>query len=125
VEFNEPFLVERIENAKLSAKKLIDGDFEDEESLKSLIRFRLSRELNKGYFESYFDDRTLDDLVFELELIKLSSRPADSRGSDMLKEAPKEAEALFDDWVEEDNKEAEKSFENDALQFMNSGEFKE
>jgi hypothetical protein len=123
--FDEPFLLERIEKAKKLAKSLIDGDFEDEESLKMLMRFRLSRELSKGYFDDYFDKRTLDDLVFELELIKLSSRPADSRGSDMLKESPKEAEALFDDWVEEDDKGIESTFEQDALKFMQSGDFKE
>lgn len=121
----EPYLAERIEKARARARQIIDGQYDDEESLCLALRWFICQNRNRLFFDSYFDDRTLDDLVFEVEMMKLAKQSSTDRGSETLKDAPKEeSEALFDDWVEADTNEAEKKFEEDAKKFMQTGEFK-
>ena len=121
----EPYLMERIDAAREKARKLIDGQYDDEESIVLVLRWFICQARNLGFFDPYFEKRTVDDLVFETEMIRLSRQANTARGSDALKEAPKkEAEALFDDWAAADTTNAEKQFEDDAKKFMNSGDFK-
>lgn len=121
----EPYLIERMEKAKERAAQIIDGAYDDEESLFLAMRWIICQTRNMPLFDSYFEKRTIDDLVLEVEMIRLSRQGSSDRGSEILKDAPKEeSEGLFDDWVESDNSEAEKKFQEDAKKFMESGEFK-
>lgn len=122
----EPFLMERIDAARDRAQKIYDGVYEDEATLVDVMKWVICQNRNMAFFDPYFDARTLDDLVFETEMIRLYKQDKSTRGSDILKEAPKaESEGLFDDWVEADTAKAEKQFEEDSKAFMQSGDFKE
>ena len=76
----------------------------------------------KPFFWTYLDDKTIDDMVFELELINLSKKNNVQRGSEMLQTAPKEeTDKLFEDW---DAVAPPKEALADDLKFMQTGEFK-
>jgi hypothetical protein len=131
--FWEPFLEERIEAARQKAQRLRDGIVEIMEEFELSLRVFISTHYTIPLFDTYFEERTLDDLIFEVEVIKLKQSAAPS-GSNTLKENAKEAEGLFDDWIEDDEKKAvglgnvdlkNDPFFNDAKAFMESGEFKE
>lgn len=122
---SEPHIIERIEAAKEKARHLVDGDYDDEESLLYVLRWKLCLARGWGFFDPYFKDRTLDDLVFENEMIRLSSQSSTSRGSEVLSSASvKERESLFDDWADADTKIVDQKFDEDAKKFMETGEFK-
>jgi hypothetical protein len=78
---------------------------------------------------------TLDQLVFELECIKLSIKSGTEQTSDLLSENKEEASKMFDDWSKEDegqwvdepiqNPMSDEEFQKEAARFMQTGEFKE
>lgn len=73
----EPYLNERIEAAKTKAKQIIDGQVENEEDLRLIFQFALCQKYNIPVFDSYFEDRTLDEIMFEVYLHKESARRND------------------------------------------------
>ena len=73
----EPFLNERIEAAKQKAKQLIDGKVENEEDLRLIYQFVLCQKYNIPIFDQYFEDRTLDEIMFEVYLHKESAKKND------------------------------------------------
>lgn len=125
--FLEPFLEERIESAKALARRLADGIIETVDEFELSICIFLSHHYGIPLFDKYFEDRTLDDLIFEAEVIKLQT-DGGPRGSNMLKDKPEEAAGMFDDWIEEDAKDSaamaqNEAFLQDAQKFMETGDF--
>jgi hypothetical protein len=122
MEYWEPHLEERIELAKKRASKIITGDIGgDEELLFDCLRFQLCLKLKKPFFDSYFDTRTIDDLIFELELYKLLEKDTVQSAGEMLASAtPSEVDEMFKDIPLE----ADDKFLEDSKKFMETGEFK-
>jgi hypothetical protein len=122
IKYLEPHLVARIEAAEQKARDLIEGRGNDEDALEGVLRWRLCLHYGQPFFWTYLDDKTIDDMIFELELIKLSKKNNVERGSEMLQTAPKEEQdKLFEDW--DTVAPPTKTLEDD-LKFMQTGEFK-
>jgi len=79
----EPYLAERIEAAKKKAKQIIDGKIDDENDLRLVFQFVLCQRYNIPIFSPYFEERTLDELMFEVYLHKEATVKADP---DLVKE---------------------------------------
>lgn len=73
----EPFLAERIEAAKNKAKQIIDGKINDETDLRLVFQFVLCQKYNIPMFSPYFEERTLDELLFEVYLHKEAATKSD------------------------------------------------
>jgi hypothetical protein len=79
----EPYLAERIEAAKKKAKQIIDGKIDDEDDLRLVFQFVLCQRYNIPIFSPYFEERTLDELMFEVYLHKEATIKSDP---DLVKE---------------------------------------
>lgn len=91
----------RIKEAKAKAKRVYYNTSEslDEETLR--LQFILAKHYNMPIFDKYFDSRTIDDLIFEIELLKLATSSDEEKMEDIVtkEENRKELEGLFDDWA--------------------------
>ena len=133
----EPDIEERIEAARVSAQKILNGEIEGVEDFRLALRYVISRSKGMGIFDEYFDKRTLDELVFEAELVQAKPRDNVDQASKMLKDKPEEAKDLFADWDAEDampvsspaapppEKVEDSQFYKDAVRFMETDEFKD
>lgn len=96
----EPELDKRIEQAKKRAETVYYGTSStlDDEIMR--LCFILSREYKIPIFSQYFVDRTVDELIFEVELIRLSKTTGEKKMADIVqdKDSKKELDSLFDDW---------------------------
>lgn len=122
-----PDLQARIDDAKALANRVSSGTGANEDELiKSMIWF-ISKYYRIPVFSPYFEDRTLDHLIYESELIALESKPQEVKTSDILNRDKVETEALFDDWAEDDFQEVapqDEQWQKDAAKFMETGAFK-
>ena len=84
----EPFLNERIEASKKKAKQIIEGKIDDENDLRLVFQFVLCQKYNIPVFDPYFEERTLDELMFE---VYLHNESAKKRDPDLIKEEAAEA----------------------------------
>jgi hypothetical protein len=120
---------DRIKLAKQRAESVYYGHSDVLEDQVMRLQFLLSREYNMPLFSDYFEKRTLDQLIFEMELIKLSREPATDKMSDIMKDEgkKKELESLFDDWTEENTVDLSDTTGYDEemvfKEFMETGEF--
>jgi len=73
----EPYLAERIEAAKKKAKQIIDGKIDDENDLRLVFQFVLCQKYSIPIFSPYFEERTLDELMFEVYLHKEATVKSD------------------------------------------------
>ncbi len=73
----EPYLAERIEAAKKKAKQIVDGKIENENDLRLVFQFILCQKYNIPMFSPYFEERTLDELIFEVYLHRESTKKND------------------------------------------------
>lgn len=124
--YSEPFLSERIEKAKKKAFDIVNKNHNTIEDSVYYLRYILSRHYNMPFFHEYFEQRTIEELIFEIELIKQSEQSNVEKGKDLLASNKEEAEGLFDDMVKEDEEEMNNvdSFNDLAQEFIRSGKFK-
>jgi len=124
----EPHFDERIKKAQARAQRVMDGTYDPEDGEDGVLfvmRWIICQHWSIPIFDPYFENRTLDDMAFEVELIRLSKAPSDARTSEILKEAPQsELNSLTDDWLEEDQAALDKKFKEDSMKFMQDGNFK-
>lgn len=122
---SEPNLEQRIKKAKDRAKKLVDTDFQNEEDLHWWLVFQLSKYYKMPIYSEYFQDRTMDELMFELSMIQEDNKPKDVKSSEIVNENLEEAQGIFDDFEDEFNQsfsEDEMGFlENEGRSFMQNG----
>jgi len=102
----EPFLEERMEKAKAKAKRIAHGKVESESDLEQVFRASLSRRYNIPVFDTYFDDKTLDEIAYEVFLHKeLDRKESGGTDEDAQKEltqvSNEDREDLFSDLVED------------------------
>jgi hypothetical protein len=124
--FFEDNIDERVSRAKERARKLLAGDPESPDDVIYALRAILCREYKMPLFDPYFQDRTIDELVFEIELVRGQQISGTQRGSEMLKEQKEEAQDLFADWEAAETGEnlVDEKFVEEAKRFMQTGEFK-
>jgi len=131
---NESLLDARVKRAREFAQRIATGQVDGDLELEFFFRSRLSMFYRIPIFDSYFKDLTLDQLVFECELIRLLQQDGEKQGSEALSENKEEASAMFDDWAEGDQKEwvdqsvtpdmTDGEFDQEAARFMKTGKFK-
>ena len=129
--FLELHLDKRIQEARERANRIVSNQHTSFEDSLVYLQMILAKHYNMPIFHSYFKERTIDELIFEIELISAMNKPSQERGQEILKENKDEASALFDDWAEEDMVEVSKEkfmsddeFMKMSEQFMQNGEFK-
>jgi len=121
-------LKQRIEKAQEKAQRIISGKTDDREEIMLSIRLVLAEHYNMPLFHKYFEDRTLEDLVLEIEIVTRNKVPGAERGSQLLSDNKEQAEGMFDDWIEEDMSEppmSDDEWQETAKKFMETGEFTE
>lgn len=90
----------RINAAKQKAEDVYYGKGKTLEEEVTRLQFILAREYQIPLFDAYFLNKTIDDLVFEIEIIKLSKQGSGARVADIMKSEKNKEElsSLFDDW---------------------------
>lgn len=122
----EPHLKERVELAKQRAQRILAGNLETLDDAEFSMRLFLARRLGLPIFDRYFEDRTIDELVFEIELYRTSEQTGVERGKEIINQNREQLSTLFDDMVEVDSKqlaEQDKAFADKAAAFMKTGDF--
>lgn len=94
----EPEAEARAISAREMAERIFSGNYKDFDEALMFLRWVISRHYLIPMFDPYFKDRTLDDLVFESELIRLANLPPDKAKTEVVNANKKEAEQIFDDW---------------------------
>jgi len=95
-----------MEKAKAKAKRIASGKVVSEEDLEEVFRVSLSRRYNIPVKDPYFDDKTIDDLAYEVFLHKELDKP-DMNGPDEdaekeLTQVPEEArDDMFSDLIDD------------------------
>lgn len=128
--FSDGDISDRMDEARQKARDIYYGEDLTYESLILRFTFILAREYNMPLFHEYFKERTLEELILEIEMIKLSREPQESKMSEIMnnEESKKELESIFDDWDSENNVDLsniDSYNEGDKIveEFLNSGEF--
>lgn len=115
----------QLERGKEKASKVFHNkDLSFDEQILAL-RFFLSRHYNIPLFSKYLTNRTVEEIIFEVELIKLSRTPTAQNTSALMNENKKEIESMFDDFVEQDAEPFEITDKDKQIfgEFMKTGEF--
>ena len=130
--YSEPHLEERIIAAKERARRIkYNINITNLEDAEMILRFVLSRHYNIPLFDKYFDERTLDELFFEAELVLPEKVKTPEDISDTIKENQDEVSKLtdeFEEWIDRsdaplDPAAADDPFFKLAKQFMETDEF--
>ena len=101
--YKEPHLEERITSAKKKAERVKElmqdsSKIETEEEFEHLMVIFISRHYNMPIYSDYFKERTLDELVYEAQMISTFEKtfsPEDT--SNVIKNNESEANALADE----------------------------
>lgn len=134
-------IAKRIEKAKAAARAIVDGSDNSLDGAHFVLRAILSKRYNMPIFHEYFENKSFDELVFEIEIFNALEETNTKRGSNALKENKAEAESLFDDWAEDDapvdpsvtdewtdagttSKGEIKQWDKETEEFMKTGKFK-
>ena len=104
--YEEPFLEERMKEAQERAKKIAHGSLTSEDDLQEFFKIQLSRRYGLPLYDTYFDNRTLDQLAFEVFVQKefdIKEAGGNSQlAEDKLVETPvEEREDMFADLIDE------------------------
>lgn len=124
--YKEPHIPERIEAVKDKIHRIIyaQGEYESQEDFELALRILLSREYKIPIFSDYFNNLTLDQLIFEVEVIKNLTMTQEQKTSEIINENKEEIASLFDDFEESDNEiQQNQEIGNMYKEFMNSGKF--
>jgi len=128
VEYTEPYLKERLDAALEKAKRLLSGKTETLEDLNLSLRAIISNHYNIPLLSSYYDDKTLDDLAFEVFYLKERNTTGSQTVSQAAQDNPEEISkviedqfAEFEDFKMPEPNEEEKQRMKD---FFNTGKFK-
>jgi hypothetical protein len=100
--YTEKFIEERIDMAKklaLSVKTATDVQTIEQAEL--VLRMVISNHYKIPFFSEYFDNRTMDEMFFEAELIALQSKPQEETTSRIIKNSKAEIENIADEMEKE------------------------
>lgn len=128
----EPHLEERIKAAKARAKRIkYNIDINSLEDAEMVLRFVLSRHYGMPLFDKYFDERTLDELFFEAELVLPEKAQTPEDLSNVVNDNKEEVSQLadeFEEWIDRSDAPLDPAAASDpffqlAKQFMETDEF--
>ena len=128
VTYYEPQIDERVKQAQDRAQRILAGTLESEEDFMYAMILMIDREKRIGMFSDYYKNRTLDELVFEAELVTGKPLSGAEAGQRTLEGASKEAKTELGDWMQKEIEGLEgidDQFAQDAKAFMETGNFKE
>lgn len=92
-EQSEPYIMERAEQARLMAERVATGDVSTESEFAMAQIAIIARHLKIGFFDPYFENRTLDELLFEVYLIGAMNDPEGvtrRRAAEKIQESPEQ-----------------------------------
>lgn len=129
----------RIEYAKGVASKISTGHYETYDECVLVLKWYICQHSSKSIWDDYFERLTLEQLIVEYELIRLSNRTPEEVSKEVITQNKEEIEDLFDDWMEEpktkvsdwqkvnesDIKGSDEEFDKQAEKFMQTGQFLE
>jgi len=101
----------RMKAAKEKAEKISTGRYDTYEECIMVLQWAISNRRNIPLWSQYFEDLTLDQLVFEYEMIKVSEQSPEDRAQEIVENNQEEMQGLFDDWADEDTSPAQVSKE--------------
>jgi uncharacterized protein YjgD (DUF1641 family) len=121
--YSEPHIVERMEAAKAKAAKVKSMvGVESDEDVENALRFIISRHYNIPFFDSYFDNLTIDQLAFESYLITDEKKEVAQKVEEHQKEEVSEIMDNFEEFLNTSEQE-DAEFLKMAENFMETGNF--
>jgi len=132
IHYTELHLEERIVAAKEKAQRIKKAiDITTIEDAELVVRYVLSKHYNIPLFDKYFDDRTLDELFFEAELVLPDKTEQQQDPTEVIKENKTEVNGImdeFEEWVDKTDQPLDPAAATDpffamAQKFMQSGDF--
>ena len=124
-DYKDPYFLERLEEAQEKARKLIYEPENDNETVINILKMTICRHLRMGFFDKYFESRTLDELCFEAFMYKFfdekmyNTRPENSNKatSDILNSNKEELKGMFNDFKEIDGISDQQALEQARKEF--------
>lgn len=124
--YYDPEIEERIKIARAKAARLTSNGWETEAEYGLALIIIIDSVLQKGIFDQYYRDRTLDQLVFEAEVVRGSKLAPEEKAAAVIATATKEDQAdLSRHMAAEFGDTIDENFLKDAMEFMVSSEFKQ
>lgn len=124
----EPNLNDRIEEAQKMAERISSGQVDTNGEFELSLRLIVSKQYNIPLFSEYFDNLTMDQLLLEVELVRLSKMSPEQKASELINSNKEELSGLFDDiegFEPPPMNPDENNFMKDAMEFMKTGDFKQ
>jgi len=126
MQYYEPDFEARLDAAQQKAQRILSGQVDTEEEFIISLVIVIDREKRLGIFADYYKDRTLDELIFEAELTRgVVMTPIERSEHVMSKATAADTAELSMDLASTFGDNIDEKFFSDAMEFMNSGEFKE
>lgn len=126
--YSEPDFDERMTAAQTHAQKILTGRVDTEEDLFLVLVMIIDREKKMGMFADYYKNRTLDELMFEAEIVQGKISSAADLGNKIINSASTEAKDELGNWLEKQfdpvTLDQNNKFMKDAEEFMKTGNFK-
>lgn len=125
-QYMEPYLFERIEDARSRAKAIIQDAPKTEEELFDYYRVLLSSHYNIRFFDTIWDDYTLDKIAFEWFVIEERKKSADESTAESLSTEFKDDLSAMADEMEfggSSSMPADESTRKSMNDFMETGRF--
>lgn len=126
--YSEPDFDERMTAAQSHAQKILTGKVDTEEDLYLVLVMIIDREKKMGMFSDYYKNRTLDELMFEAEIVQGRISSAAELGNKVINNASTEAKEELGDWLEKQfdpvAMDKNNQFMKDAEEFMKTSNFK-
>lgn len=117
---------ERLEAAKDYASKILSGKIDSVEDFRTLLEYRIAEAKGILLFDDVFKKFTLDQLMVMHELIIQQTVPTEQKMSETIASATEEEkDEMFDFMKDIEKAEENNKFMQDAMNFMETGEFKE
>lgn len=95
---------ERIEIAKKIANRIFHGKVESYEEFILMLCWNISEYRNIPLYSDYYKNKTLEQLIMETEMIRLSKRTPEDAAKDAVVDNKEEIDHLFDDIIAANNK---------------------
>jgi len=122
--YYEPFLQERLDDAKKRAEDILSGTIATESDLEMVLRVVISKYYRIPIFDRYFSDRTIDELMFEAHIITKPEASREEAATNFVSEnLDAMVNAVEDAWEEVSAvKPSQEELERMGA-FMNTGKF--
>lgn len=124
--YKEPFIQERIAAAQERVERILyQQDYADMDDFLLALRVIVSRAYKIPVFSDYFESLTLDQLLFEVEIVNSLNTSSADRTTKIVNDNKEELGEMFDDFDEAEASTApgETEFDQLSKDFMNNDKF--